>query len=80
MALSHRSDAEAFGTLRKQLTDGSTLSPRERAILVCAQARALGDSYCAMAWGTRLAELIDAKSGADVLRGLDAPDLSRKLR
>ena len=34
--LSHRSDAEAFGTLRKQLTDGSTLSPRERAILVCA--------------------------------------------
>ena len=29
-----------------------------------------------MAWGTRLAELIDAKSGADVLRGLDAPDLS----
>jgi uncharacterized peroxidase-related enzyme len=68
--------AEAFGTLRKQLTDGSTLSPRERAILVCAQARALGDSYCAMAWGTRLAELIDATSAADVLRGLDTPDLS----
>jgi uncharacterized peroxidase-related enzyme len=68
--------AEAFRALRKQLADGSTLSPSERAVLVCAQARALGDSCCATAWGTRLAELTNATTAADVLRGLDAPALS----
>ena len=31
--------AEAFANLRKQLSDGSTLSLRERAVLVCAKRR-----------------------------------------
>jgi len=64
--------AEAFANLRKQLSEASTLSLRERAVLVCAQAHARGDSYCATAWGARLAELAGAATAADVLRG-DGP-------
>lgn len=59
--------AEAFVAVRKQLTDASSLSPREIAILVCATARARGDSCCALAWGARLAKLADASLAADVL-------------
>ena len=64
--------------MRKQLTDGSTLTPREIALLVCASVRALGDSYCALAWGSRLAELADPSVAAEVLRGVDAPALTAR--
>lgn len=70
--------AKAFASLRKQLSDESTLSLRERAVLVCAQAQALGDSYCATAWGTRLAELTSTGTAADVLRGDEAAALSAR--
>ncbi len=70
--------AEAFANLRKQLLDGSTLSLRGRAVLVCAQAQALGDSYCATVWGARLAELADAATAGDVLRGGDPEALSAR--
>jgi uncharacterized peroxidase-related enzyme len=59
--------AEAFVALRKRLTDDCALTPREVAILVCATARARGDSCCALAWGTRLAQLGGAALAADVL-------------
>ena len=42
---------EAFTELRKQLAARSTLSDRERAVLVCATASSIGDAYCALAWG-----------------------------
>jgi alkylhydroperoxidase family enzyme len=51
----------------------TTLTPRELALLVCASARALGDSYCALAWGAKLAALTDESIAAAVLRGA-APD------
>jgi uncharacterized peroxidase-related enzyme len=70
--------AEAFVALRKQLTDASTLGPREIALLVCATARARGDSYCALAWGARLAKLADASLAADVLRGDGAAALDAR--
>lgn len=70
--------ADAFVALRKQLTDGSTLSAREIALLVCATARALGDSYCAIAWGTKLAKLSDPSLAAHVLRGTDTPALTAR--
>lgn len=46
---------DSFSELRRTLTDGSSLTLRELAVLVCATARALGDAYCALAWGERLA-------------------------
>jgi uncharacterized peroxidase-related enzyme len=68
--------AEAFADLRAQLSAKTTLSMRERAVMVCAAAGASGDSYCSLAWGSKLAELTSAPTAADVLRGRDAPDLS----
>ena len=70
--------ADAFANLRKQLLDGSSLSLRERAVLVCAQAHALGDSYCATVWGARLAELAGAAAAGDVLRGDEPSVLSAR--
>ena len=40
--------AEAFLALRGLLTSTSSLSPREQAVLVCAMASTLGDSYCSL--------------------------------
>ena len=47
----------SFQTIRADLTASSGLSRLELAVLVTATAAARGDSYCALAWGTRLARL-----------------------
>jgi alkylhydroperoxidase family enzyme len=65
--------AEAFSFVRQQLLAESSLTPREIALLVCATARALGDPYCSLAWGTRLAGLRGASAVAEILRGMDPP-------
>jgi uncharacterized peroxidase-related enzyme len=65
----------SFQDLRAELLGGSALSPREVAVLVAATAAARGDSYCALAWGARLAALSDDATAAGVLRG-GAADLS----
>jgi uncharacterized peroxidase-related enzyme len=72
--------ADAFVALRKQLTDASTLTPREIALLVCVTARTRGDSCCALAWGARLAKLSSAALAADVVAGNDVPALSPRER
>ncbi len=46
---------DAFFSLRKLLTDQATLTLRKRSIFCLATAANLGDSYCALAWGTTLA-------------------------
>ena len=68
--------AQAFGELRAQLSAGSALSLRERAVMVCAAAGALGDSYCSLAWGPKLAGMTSAATAAAILRGRGAADLS----
>jgi uncharacterized peroxidase-related enzyme len=50
----------------------SGLSFRQRGILVTAAASALGDSYCSLAWGGKLATATDASLAAGVLSGGDA--------
>jgi len=45
---------------------------RERGILVTASAAARGDSYCSLAWGTKLAEAAGAPVAAGILRGEDS--------
>lgn len=47
---------EGFAALRNLLTERSSLSKRELAVLVSATAAELGDPYCALAWGTTLAK------------------------
>jgi uncharacterized peroxidase-related enzyme len=66
----------AFLSLRTLLTDKAALSLRERALLVCATAASLGDSYCALAWGTTLAAEIDPATAAAVLQRKTATELT----
>jgi uncharacterized peroxidase-related enzyme len=62
--------AVLFG-LMSQVASARPIRYRERGILVAACASALGDSYCSLAWGTKLAEKTDAQLAAGVLRGDD---------
>jgi uncharacterized peroxidase-related enzyme len=50
----------------------SGLSFRQRGILVAAAASTLGDSYCSLAWGGKLAKASDDALAAGVLSGTDA--------
>ena len=59
---------EGFARLRNQLTSASTLSPRELAVIVSATAAELGDAYCALAWGSMLAQRASPAGAAAVIR------------
>jgi len=50
----------------------SGLDFRHRGLLVLATASSLGDSYCSLAWGYKLARVDAGESAAAVLRGNDA--------
>jgi uncharacterized peroxidase-related enzyme len=58
--------------LMSQAFKASGLSFRQRGILVTAAASALGDSYCSLAWGGKLAAASEATLAAGVLNGSDA--------
>ncbi|WP_205473254.1 carboxymuconolactone decarboxylase family protein [Nocardioides sp. SYSU D00038] len=55
------------------------LSLRERALLTVAAAATRRDSYCALAWGAKLAAVADEATAAAVLRGED-PQLDDRER
>jgi uncharacterized peroxidase-related enzyme len=57
--------------LMAQVTSARPFTLRERGILVTACASALGDSYCSLAWGTKLAGEAGSPLAAAVLRGDD---------
>ncbi len=59
-------------SLMSQVTSGRPFTARERGILVTACASTLGDSYCSLAWGTKLASEAGAELAAAVLRGEDS--------
>jgi alkylhydroperoxidase family enzyme len=56
-----------------QATRAGGLSLRQRGILVTACASTLGDSYCSLAWGKKLAENADPGLAGSVLSGVDGP-------
>jgi uncharacterized peroxidase-related enzyme len=56
-----------LGLVRKE----SSLSEREVAVIVTATVSARRDSYCALAWGSRLAKLADDETAAAVIAGDD---------
>jgi hypothetical protein len=47
------------------------LTHRQHGILVSACASAFGDSYCSLAWGSKLAKASDAQTAVGVLQGDD---------
>jgi uncharacterized peroxidase-related enzyme len=67
----------AFQDVRNDLVAASSLTPREVAVMVAATAAARGDSYCAFAWGIKLAGLSDEVTAAGVLDG-DTAGLSSR--
>ncbi len=48
--------------------------------MVCVTARSLGDSYCSLAWGSKLAELAGSGVATEVLRGDEAEELPARER
>lgn len=60
---------EGFGALRGQLTSLSRLTKRDQAVIVCATAAELGDSYCALAWGKTLSREAGAQAAAALIGG-----------
>jgi uncharacterized peroxidase-related enzyme len=59
-------------SLMNQVTSARPFSSRERGILVVASASTTLDSYCSLAWGTKLALETSPELVAGVLRGDDA--------
>jgi uncharacterized peroxidase-related enzyme len=62
---------EALFALIEDVAGAGGLSMRERGILVTACASTLGDSYCSLAWGAKLAAETDPNLAAGVLTGAD---------
>jgi len=57
--------------LIRESTSAHGLDVGQRGILVAACASALGDSYCSLAWGKKLAAATDAHKASAVIRGDD---------
>jgi alkylhydroperoxidase family enzyme len=76
----HPALKQAFMDLIGEAADAGSLTVRERGILVTACASTIGDSYCSLAWGGKLAAAADPEISATVLGGqedgLDARELA----
>ena len=59
----------SFLGVRGSVTEQSSLTPTDVAVLVASTASELGDAYCSLAWGRKLAALTDDETAADVVRG-----------
>jgi uncharacterized peroxidase-related enzyme len=70
----------AFSAARELLASKALLSAREIATLNSTTASRIGDAYCSIAWGTKLADLSDAATAAALLRGNDTPALTGRER
>ena len=68
----------SFVDLRLALMGATTLSDREVAIVVTATVSAMGDSYCSLAWGSKLAKLAGDETAAGVIAGGLPADLSAR--
>ncbi|MGY0540699.1 carboxymuconolactone decarboxylase family protein [Nocardioides sp. YJ-D4] len=58
--------------------DAAGLTPRDKAVIVIAQARVVGDSYCAVAWGKRLTDWDDPQTAIAALTADDDPFSERE--
>ena len=62
---------DALSELLAQVARAGALTLRQRAILVAASASTLGDAYCSLAWGAKLAAEAGEDVAGAVLRGDD---------
>ena len=62
---------DGMSDLMGQVTEAGSLTLRQRAVLVTAAASTLGDSYCSLAWGKKLAAELGWEVAAAVIRGED---------
>ena len=62
---------EALSDLMSKVTQVGSLTLRQRAVLVTAAASTVGDSYCSLAWGKKLAAELGSEVAAAVIRGAD---------
>ena len=69
---------KAFVDLRLELMGSTTLTEREQAIVVAATVSAFGDSYCSLAWGSKLAKLAGDETAGRVIAGALPGDLSAR--
>ena len=60
---------QALSDLMGETTRAAALTFRQRAVLVTSAAAALGDSYCSLAWGKKLAEATSPELAAAVIGG-----------
>ena len=63
---------DAISALMGAATSAGGLSMRQRGVLVSATASTIGDSYCSLAWGRRLAREVGDHTAAGVLTGDDS--------
>jgi uncharacterized peroxidase-related enzyme len=70
----------AFSAARQALASKTQLGERDVAILNTTTSSTLGDAYCSIAWGTKLANLAGAETAAALLQGNDAPALTDRER
>lgn len=63
---------DAYGGLVSLAARSAGLTMRQRSLLVSACASSVGDSYCSLAWGSKLAGFVGPETSASVLRGDDA--------
>ncbi|HET7504212.1 MAG TPA: hypothetical protein VFK02_24495 [Kofleriaceae bacterium] len=71
---------DMFRQTRAKLSSTTTLSPRERAVIICATVSKFGDSYCSLAWGKELAALCDSPTTAALIATGDATALTPRER
>lgn len=62
---------EQLSGLLTRAVEAASLTMRQRGILICACASTLGDAYCSLAWGKKLAGEAGDDVAAGVLRGDD---------
>lgn len=71
---------DGFAALRNQLTGQSALSKRDMAVMVCATAAELRDSYCSLAWGKTLAQEATPGVAAAVIANAPSDALTARDR
>ncbi len=64
--------SDGIGALIRAATSAGGLTMRQRGVLVSATASTMGDSYCSLAWGRRLAREAGDETAARVLTGDDS--------
>lgn len=75
----HQPEAkEQLMMLFESTAKAAGLTPRDKAVIVIAQAAAIGDSYCAVAWGKRLTDWTDPQTAIAALTADDEPFSERE--